>query len=95
MVGVQVNHSAGIYVYTWLDCGMLGGNDHSSGHDSGQGHSLFLAVLQRRAIGHDRGLGRKGLPSGQIFHNCATKNNSSACPRNQGTVVSLHTNDVV
>lgn len=88
---------------TWLDCSVLAGDSQRSGHmwamglyyDSGQGHSLFLAVLQSHAIGHDGGLGRKGLPLVQIFHNYGTKNNSSACPWNCGMVVSLHTNDVV
>lgn len=100
---VGSNYLASMYVYTWLDCSVLGGDGHSSGHmwamglhyDSAQGHSLFLAVLQSRAIGHDGGLGRRGLPSVQIFHNYSTKNNSSACPWNCGMVVSLHTNDVV
>ena len=64
------NRSAGVCVRAWLDWGTLGGDGHSLGYgggavlyrDFGQNHSLFLAILQSHAIGHNGGLDRKGLP---------------------------------
>lgn len=88
-----------VSVCAWVDCGMLEGDGRSPGHmgavglccDFGQNHSLFLAALQSRAVGHDGEVDRRSVPSGQIFHN----DTSSAFPWNCGTAVSLHSNDVV